>query len=29
VHVYGLTKDQVLQAIQLGPRYDLGVRYTF
>ena len=26
--VYGLNKDQVLQAIQLGPRYDLGVRYT-
>lgn len=29
VHVYGLTKDQVLQAVQGGARYDLGVRYTF
>ncbi len=27
--VFGLTEDQVLQAVQLGPRYDLGVRYTF
>ena len=27
VHVYGLTKDQVLQAVQGGPRYDLGIRY--
>jgi TonB-dependent receptor len=29
VHVYGLTKDQVLQAVQGGPRYDLGIRYEF
>jgi TonB-dependent receptor len=28
-HVYSLTKRQVLQAIQGGPRYDLGVRYNF
>ena len=27
VHVYGLTKDQVLQAVQGGPRYDIGLRY--
>jgi len=27
--VFGLSEDQVLQAIQLGPRYDFGVRYTF
>ena len=27
--VYGLTKDQVLQSIQGGPRYDVGARYTF
>ena len=29
VHVYGLTKDQVLQAVQGGPRFDLGLRYQF
>ncbi len=29
VHVYGLTKRQVLQAVQGGPRYDIGIRYTF
>jgi outer membrane receptor protein involved in Fe transport len=28
VHVYGLTERQVLQAVQGGPRYDLGIRYT-
>ena len=28
-HVYGLTKRQVLQAVQLGPRYDFGIRYDF
>jgi TonB-dependent receptor len=28
-HVYGLTERQVLQAIQIGPRYDFGVRYDF
>ena len=28
-HVYGLTKTQVLQAVQGGPRYDFGLRYTF
>ena len=28
-HVYSLTKRQVLQAVQGGPRYDLGVRYNF
>ncbi len=28
-HVYGLTERQVLQAVQLGPRYDFGVRYDF
>ncbi len=28
VHVYGLTESQVLQAVQGGPRYDLGIRYT-
>jgi TonB-dependent receptor len=27
VHIYGLTKDQVLQAVQGGPRYDIGLRY--
>ena len=28
-HVYSLTKRQVLQAVQGGPRFDLGVRYDF
>ena len=28
-HVYGLSERQVLQAVQGGPRYDLGVRYNF
>ena len=28
-HVYGLTERQVLQAVQLGPRYDFGLRYNF
>ncbi len=28
-HVFGLTKQQVLGAIQLGSRYDFGVRYDF
>ena len=28
-HVYGLSERQVLQAVQLGPRYDFGVRYNF
>ena len=28
-HVYGLTERQVLQAVQLGPRYAFGVRYNF
>lgn len=28
IHIYGLTKDQVLQAVQGGPRYDLGFRYS-
>jgi len=28
-HVYGLTERQVLQGVQLGPRYDLGARYNF
>ena len=28
-HVYGLSKRQVLQAVQLGPRYDFGIRYNF
>ena len=28
-HVYGLTKSQVLQAVQGGSRYDLGFRYHF
>tara|TARA_B110001450_G_scaffold85110_1_gene80969 strand:- start:85 stop:3111 length:3027 start_codon:yes stop_codon:yes gene_type:complete len=27
VHVYGKTKDLVLQAVQGGPRYDLAIRY--
>jgi TonB-dependent receptor len=27
VHVYGLAKDQVLQAVQGGARYDLAIRY--
>jgi TonB-dependent receptor len=29
IHVYGLTERQVLQAVQLGPRYDFGLRYNF
>ena len=28
-HVYGLSKRQVLQAVQLAPRYDFGIRYDF
>jgi TonB-dependent receptor len=28
-HVYSLTKRQVLQAVQTGPRYDFGFRYNF
>jgi TonB-dependent receptor len=28
-HVYGLTKRQVLQAVQTGPRFDVGFRYNF
>ena len=28
-HVYGLTEQQVLQAVQIGPRYDFGLRYNF
>jgi TonB-dependent receptor len=28
-HVYSLTKAQVLQAVQTGPRYDFGFRYNF
>ena len=28
-HVYSLTEEQVLQAVQLGPRYDFGLRYNF
>ena len=28
-HVYGLTKRQVLQAVQTGPRFDFGFRYNF
>ena len=28
-HVYSLTKRQVLQAVQTGPRFDFGFRYTF
>jgi len=28
-HVYSLTRRQVLQAVQTGPRYDLGFRYNF
>ena len=28
-HVYGLTERQVLQAVQLGPRFDFGLRYDF
>jgi TonB-dependent receptor len=28
-HVYGLSKQQVLQAVQGGPRYDFGLRYNF
>ena len=29
VHVYGLTEQQTLQAVQGGPRYDFGLRYNF
>jgi TonB-dependent receptor len=29
VHVYSLTKRQVLQAVQTGPRFDFGFRYNF
>ena len=29
VHVYGLTEEQVLQAVQGGARYDIGLRYSF
>jgi hypothetical protein len=28
-HVYSLTERQVLQAVQTGPRYDIGFRYNF
>jgi TonB-dependent receptor len=28
-HVYGLTKRQVLQGVQTGPRFDFGFRYNF
>ena len=28
-HVYGLSTRQVLQAVQLAPRYDFGIRYDF
>jgi TonB-dependent receptor len=28
-HVFSLTKLQVLQAVQTGPRYDIGFRYNF
>jgi len=28
-HVYGLTEQQVLQAVQGGSRYDFGLRYNF
>jgi TonB-dependent receptor len=28
-HVYSLTKRQVVQAVQTGPRYDVGFRYNF
>jgi TonB-dependent receptor len=28
-HVYSLTKRQVLQAVQTGPRFDVGFRYNF
>jgi len=28
-HVYSLTKQQTLQAVQGGPRFDLGLRYDF
>ena len=28
-HVYGLSKRHVLQAVQLAPRYDFGIRYDF
>ncbi len=28
-HVYSLTERQVLQAVQTGPRYDVGFRYNF
>ena len=29
IHVYGLNERQPLQAVQIGPRYDFGVRYNF
>ena len=28
-HVYSLTQRQVLQAVQTGPRFDVGFRYNF
>jgi TonB-dependent receptor len=28
-HVYSLTQRQVLQAVQTGPRYEVGFRYNF
>jgi TonB-dependent receptor len=28
-HVYSLTERQILQAVQTGPRYDIGFRYNF
>lgn len=28
-HVYSLVEDQVLQAVQTGPRWDIGFRYNF
>ena len=28
-HVYSLTKRQVLQGVQTGPRFDFGFRYNF
>jgi len=28
-HVYSLTKRQVMQAVQTGPRFDVGFRYNF
>jgi TonB-dependent receptor len=29
IHVYSLTKRQVLQGVQTGPRFDVGFRYNF